>query len=138
MDIKINKLIYEGLVNYNNSLDNNYGNTILDLVPLERKQFPYTIVRAIRDTANVNYNTCYGRISSKGYRVDIYAQNKGTKLKRNDIAEYLAQQIDKYMGNIVGLDRVSYNAIDLENEGTTYHIIITYSGNLDEYRRKFI
>lgn len=138
MDIKINKLIYEGLVDYNNSLDNNYGNTILDLVPLERKQFPYTIVRAIRDTANVNYNTCYGRISSKGYRVDIYAQNKGTKLKRNDIAEHLAQQIDKYMGNIVGLDRVSYNAIDLENEGTTYHIIITYSGNLDEYRRKFI
>lgn len=136
MDIQVNKDIYNGLKAYNNTLNkSNYGNTILEVAP-KNKVYPYTILHTIRDVANPNYNTLYGRVSSKGYRVDIYAQDKG-KVLRKDIADIISQQVDFYM-SAIGLQRVSYNAVDLESEGTTYHIIMTYSADLDEYRRKFI
>lgn len=136
MDIQVNKDIYNGLKAYNTSNSTtNYGNTVLEVAP-KNKVYPYTLIQVIRDVANPNYNTCFGRVSSKGYRVDIYAQDKG-KILRKDIADIISQQVDYFLSEI-GLQRVSYNAIDLENEGTTYHIIMTYSADLDEYRRKFI
>ena len=134
MDIQVNNEIYNGLKEYNSKLSKNYGNSILELAPREKKVYPYTIFQTIRDTSIDN--SCYGKRSSKGYRVDIYAQDKG-KFSRKDIAQILAQQVDYYLSDI-NLKRVSYNEIDLENNGTTYHIIMTYSGELDEYRRKFI
>lgn len=136
MDIQVNKDIYNGLKAYNTSNSTtNYGNTVLEVAP-KNKVYPYTLIQVIRDVANTNYNTCFGRVSSKGYRVDIYAQDKG-KILRKDVADVISQQVDYFLSEI-GLQRVSYNAIDLENEGTTYHIIMTYSADLDEYRRKFI
>ncbi len=133
MDIQINNDLYTALVEYNSKLDKNFGNTVLNLAPLNKK-YPYTIFSTIRDIGVDN--NCYGKRSSKGYRLDIYAQDKGTKYNRLEIAEQIAQNLDKFMSK-VGLQRVSYNFFDVENEGTTYHIIITYSANYDEYRRKF-
>lgn len=137
MDIKANKELYYSLKEYNKQLNNNYGNVILDAAPIEKKVYPYTIFRTIRDVSNKNYNSCFGKISEKGYKIDIYAQNKGTKHTKETIAENIAEQLDEFM-SFIGLNRVSYNSIDFENEGTTLHLILTYSGNLDEYRRKFI
>lgn len=137
MDLKANKELYYSLKEYNDKLSNNYGNTVLETIPLEKKIYPYTIFRAIRDTSIKNQNSCYGKASQKGYRIDIYAQDKGTKYPRDVIAETIAEKLDDFM-SFVGLDRISFNSIDNENEGTTLHLIITYSGVLDEYRRKFI
>jgi hypothetical protein len=134
MDIQVNKDLYNALVLHNSKLDKNFGNTVLQLAPTNKK-YPYTIFSTIRDTSIDN--NCYGKRSNKGYRLDIYAQDKGTKYNRLEIAEHIAQSLDKFM-SLIGLERVSYNAFDVENEGTTYHIIITYSATLDEYRRKFI
>lgn len=134
MDIQVNEDLYNALVQYNAKLEKNFGNTVLKLAP-RNKKYPYTIFSTIRDTS-IN-NNCYGKRSSKGYRLDIYAQDKGTKYDRLEIAEHIAQSLDEFM-SLIGLERVSYNAFDVENEGTTYHIIITYSATLDEYRRKFI
>lgn len=134
MDVKINKDIYNGLVNYNKELEDNFGNSIVDLPPVNKK-YPYTIFSTIRDVANKNYNSCYGKISNKGYKLDIYAQDKG-KIKRNDIAQQLSEQLDTFM-NFVGLSRVSYNEFNSEQQGTVCHIIVTYDNNYDEYRRKF-
>lgn len=135
MDTKINEQLYNDLVKYNASLQNNYANTVLDLAP-NTKKYPYTIFSTIRDVANKNYNTCYGRVSSKGYRLDIYAQDKG-KVKRNKIAQSICEQLDEFM-SAIGLQRVSYNEFDVENEGTVFHIITTYSSDYDEYRKRFI
>lgn len=136
MDIQINREICTALAEYNKGLEKNYGNVVLDAPPVNKK-YPLTVIQNIRDVANANYNSCYGRVSSKGYKVHIYAQDKG-KISRVVIAETIAKNVDDFLGRQVGLIRESYNSIDLENEGTTLHIIMTYSGNLDEYRRKFI
>jgi hypothetical protein len=136
MDIKANGELFNSLKLYNDGLQNNFGNKILDAPPLEKKVYPYTIFRTVRDVSKKGYNSCYGKVSSKGFKIDIYAQNKGSKYGKQEIAETIAENIDDFM-SFVGLERTSYNPL-LENEGTTLHIVLVYSGDLDEYRRRFI
>jgi hypothetical protein len=45
--------------------------------------------------------------------------------------------VDKYLTGIA-LTRISFNVSELENDASTYHIIMTYSGNLHENRRRLI
>ena len=138
MDIETYKHIYNGLVALNKKTKPNYNNTVLDSPPFfgesEKISFPITIFEEIRNTST-GYNSCYERVASVGYRVDILAQDKG-KYSKLDIARELAQMVDSYLCAI-GLSRVSYNS-DLLMQGTTYHIVMTYTGNLLENRRKFI
>ena len=137
MDIIVYNNILDGMVAYNNKLPKNYGNTIVGVPPIE-PTYPITIFDEIRNVAVRGYNTCYDRLSSNGYRVDIFAQDKGTKYKKQDIARSLAQELDNYLTNVVGLSRVSFNVSNLERNGDVYHIIMTYEGTLHENRRKFI
>ena len=67
---------------------------------------------------------------------DIYAKTKGS-VSKQIIARKIAQEVDNYLTN-VGLTRASFNVSDLENDSSIYHIIMTYSGNLYENRRRFI
>lgn len=136
MDIVVYENILEGLKEYNDALAQNYGNTVVAFAPTN-PTYPLTVLDEIRNVANRYYNTCYDRLSSNGYRADIYAKTKGNVTKQT-IARKLAQEIDNYMTNYVGLNRVSYNVSELENDGSIYHIIITYEGTLHENRRKFI
>ena len=132
MDIQANNELYNSLKKYNLGLTNNFGNTILDVPPVNPK-FPFTLLQCIRDVSVSEAK--HGKISDKAYRLDIFAQDKG-KFNRRLIAENIANQVDEFMG-YVGLKRVSYNFIDVEGEGALAHIILTYSANLDEYRRRF-
>ena len=75
-------------------------------------------------------------VSSVGYRVDIYAKTKGN-VDKQSIARKCAKMADEYLTGI-GLTRISYNTSEIENDGSIYHIIVTYSGNLHENRRRFI
>ena len=136
MDIQINKDIYSNLKEFNDNRGDNYGNKVLEAVP-KNKIYPYTVFQTVRDVADTRYNTPFDRVSNKGYRIDIYAQDKG-QILRKDIAEQISKIVDFYLSNYYKLTRASFNAIDLENEGTVYHIIMMYSGNLHENRRKFI
>ena len=135
MDIKAFEYLLEGYKAYNASLDNNYGNVVVDLPPIS-PEFPLTIVTEARNVALSTYSTCYERVASVGYRVDIWAQDKGN-VSRLTIARTIAEQADEFFTTI-GLMRVSFNANSLSDEGGSYHIILTYSGNLDETRRRFI
>ncbi len=135
MDTKTYKILLSGLTDYNASLEKNYGNAVLPY-PATTPTYPYTVFDEIRNVANANYNTCYDRVASVGYRVDVFAKTKG-KVTKQDIAREIAQKVDKYLTG-VGLLRVSYNASELENDSSIYHIIITYSADLHENRRKFI
>lgn len=135
MDILAYDYILAGLKDYNNNLDKNYGNVVVSY-PSTNPTYPYTVFDEIRNVANRNYNTPYDKVASVGYRVDIYAKTKGNVTKQ-EIARYIAQQADKYLSNI-GLLQVSYNVSELENDSSIYHIIMTYSGNLYENRRKLI
>lgn len=135
MDIVTAKLLFDGLVDYNANLKKNYGNVVVPF-PAQDPTYPYTIFNEIRNVANASYNTCYDKVASVGYRVVVFAKTKG-KVTKLDIARDIAQKIDTYLTN-VGLLRVSYNASELENDSSIYQIIMTYSGNLFENRRKFI
>jgi hypothetical protein len=142
MDNKVYFDILNGLKEYNKSLSENYGNAIYSLPPkLDKDQnlkFPITRFSQTRNIANSKYNTCYERVSSLGFSLDIFAKDKGTKKLRNEIALDLAEKLNAFLTNICGLLQTSYNEFDLEAQGSIYRITMTYSGNLHENRRRFI
>lgn len=135
MDILAYEYILENLKAYNASLSQNYGNTVV-ATPPSNPTYPLTVFDEIRNVANTTYNTCFERVASVGYRADIYAKTKGN-ITKQIIARKIAQEVDNYLTSI-GLTRISFNISELENDSSIYHIIITYSGNLHENRRRFI
>ena len=135
MDIQVYDSIFNGLKEYNDSVEQNYGNDVVRFAPV-KPSYPLTVLEEIRNVANPSFNSCFDRVSSIGYRVDIYAKTKGNMTKQK-IARIVAQIVDKYMTNI-GLLRVSYNVIELENDSSIYHIIMTYAGNLHENRNRLV
>lgn len=142
MDNKAYFDILNALKEFNKSLAHNYGNTVYSLPPKlnndQELKFPITRFSQIRNVANSSFNTCFDRVASLGFSLDIFAKDKGTKKLRNEIVLELAEQFDEFLTNTFGLLRVSYNEFDLEGEGLIYRISMTYSGNLHENRRKFI
>ena len=135
MDILAYEYMLQGLKDYNATIEQNYSNVVV-ATPPTNPTYPLTVFDEIRNVANPNYNSCYERVASVGYRADIYAKTKGS-VSKQIIARRIAQEVDRYLTN-VGLTRVSFNVSELENDSSIYHIIITYSGNLHENRRKLI
>ena len=135
MDIFTYDCVLEGLKRHNKKAKQNYGNSVVSYAPKE-PTFPLTVLSEIRNVANPLHNTCYERVASVGYSVRIYAQTKGNKNKQT-IARVCAQIADEYMSGI-GLLRISYNYNESVNEDGLAEIVMTYSGNLHENRRKFI
>lgn len=135
MDILAYEYMLQGLKDYNATIEQNYGNVVV-ATPPTNPTYPLTVLDEIRNVANPNYNGCFERIASVGYRADIYAKTKGS-VSKQIIARRIAQEVDRYLTN-VGLTRVSFNVSELENDSSIYHIIMTYSGNLQEFRRKLI
>ena len=135
MDILAYEAILQGLKEYNGKATQNYGNAIVRTPPTS-PTYPLTVFTEIRNVANTNFNSCFERVSSVGYRADIYAKTKG-KITKDEIARKIAKLVDEYLNNI-GLTRVSFNISELENDGSIFRIIMTYSGNLHENRKRFI
>lgn len=136
MDIKVYDDIINGLREYNDNLTENYGNVIVEY-PSAKPTYPYTVFREIRNVADTRYNTRYQKVSSLGYRVDIFAKSMGN-ISKSDIARNLMQSIDDFLSNTVGLTQISYNYSDIENDASIYSIILTYTCNFDENRRRII
>jgi hypothetical protein len=135
MDILAYEYVYQGLKNYNDSMSKNHGNTIVKTPPTN-PTYPLTVFSEIRNVANLSFNSCFERVASVGYRADIYAKTKN-KITKDTIAREIAKLVDEYLSNI-GLLRISFNISELVNDNSIYHIIMTYSGNLHENKRKFI
>lgn len=133
MDITLYDNILDKLTAFNNNLSDNYGNVVLPY-PSEKPTYPYTVFDEIRNTANKSYNSHFCRLSSVGYRVDIYAKNMG-KINKQKIARDIAKQLNDYLTYSCGLTQVSWNRIELENDGSIYCITMTYSASLFENRR---
>lgn len=134
MDILAYNYLYDGLVEYNSSLGSPRGNTVVSLPPKE-PTYPLTVLQEIRNVGT-NRNSDFERVASVGYSVRIYAKSKG-KVDKQTIAREIAQFVDNYMRRFL-LVRISYNANESINDDSIYEIIMTYSGNLHENRRKFI
>lgn len=135
MDIYAYDYMLQGLRDCNDKATENYGNVIVKF-PTKNTTYPHTQFEEIRNVANPRYNTCHERVASVGYRVDIFAKTKG-EIDKQTIARICAEISDRYLSGI-GLTRISYNANESLNDSSIYQIIMTYSGNLDEKRRRLI
>jgi hypothetical protein len=135
MDIKAYDYLYEGLKDFNEKSGKPRGNDIVHYPPTT-PTYPLTVFDEIRNVANSSYNTCFDRVASTGYVARIYAKTKGN-ITKQQIAREVAETVDKYLSS-VGLLRISYNANESVNDDSIYEIILTYSGNLQENRRRFI
>ena len=135
MDILAYDYVLQGLRDFNQKADKNYGNVVVPLPPSDRT-FPLTVFAEIRNTANPLYNATHEKVASVGYRADIFAKTKG-KVDKQTIAREIAVIVDEYLTNI-GLTRISFNLEELVNDASIVRIILTYSGNLQETRRRFI
>ena len=135
MDILAYEYMLQGLKDFNEKNGKPYKHEIVPY-PTTDTKYPHTVFEEIRNIANPQYNGCFDRVASVGYRADIYAQTKG-KIEKQTIARECAELVDKYLTGI-GLTRISFNVSELENESSLYHIIMTYSGNLHENKRRLI
>lgn len=141
MDVLAYEYMLENLKAFNDKAERNHGNKIYSAPPVVSKDrkisYPITIFEEIRNVAIENNNYFCERVASVGYQVDIYAQDKGTKVKKTTVAREVAQIVDEYLSGI-GLTRVSFNVSSLENNGALCRIMMTYSGNLYENSRRLI
>lgn len=135
MDIQVYEDIFNGLVEYNRKVDE--FETAIVPYPTTDTTFPFVALEETRNVADQRYNTCFNRVSSVGYKVEIYAKDIGT-LDKQTIARKKAKQIDDYMTNNVGLTRIAFATNNLVNDASQYRITMTYNGTLFENRRKFI
>lgn len=135
MDIITYNYLYDGLVDLNEKSGKPRGNAVVHYPPKE-PTYPLTVFDEIRNISNPSFNTPFDRVASVGYMARIYAKTKG-KIDKQTIAREIAQMVDKYC-TYCGLTRISYNANESVNDSSIYEIIMTYSGNLHENRRKFI
>jgi hypothetical protein len=135
MDILAYNYLYDGLVDFNEKSGKPRGNAVVHYPP-KTPTYPLTVFDEIRNVANTSFNTSFDRVASMGYVARIYAKTKGN-IDKQTIAREVAQMVDKYL-TYCGLSRISYNANESVNDNSIYEIIMTYSGNLHENRRKFI
>lgn len=135
MDIFAYDYIYEGLKAYVARQGNPYGCTVVDEVPLD-PIYPLIIISEIRNVANTSFNTCFDRVSSIGYSIDIYAQTMGEKTKKQ-IARELAALANEYLSTI-GLVRSGFVPDGLVRDASLHRIIMTFTGNLHENSRRII
>ena len=135
MDVLAYEYLKEGTIAYNEENGKPYGNAVVGKAP-KTPTYPLTIFNEIRNVANASFNTIADRVGSMGYSVRIEAKDKG-KVSNQTIAREIAQFINRYLEHF-NLLRISYNENTSVNDDSIYEIIMTYSGNLHENRRKFI
>lgn len=136
MDIQVYEDIVDALTYCNERLEKNYGNVVVRY-PSTNPTYPYTVVREIRNVPVGRYNRNYDKVSSVGYRIDIFAKTKGS-VSKQEIARKLMKGLNDFMQDTLGLSLVSKNEGDLENDSSIYPVILTYSGNFEEFRRRLI
>lgn len=134
MDIQFYDKLYSALKEYNEKIGKPHGNCVLDEEPL-KPSYPITIIEEIRNVADNSFDTCFDRVASVGYSINIYAQGKG-KVTKKDIAREIAQKVDEFMTNFAGLKRVGFAGDGLVRDNSLHRIIMTYTGNLHENRQK--
>ena len=128
MDIWAYEDLLKGMRNYNDMLGKPRGNVIVKY-STENSTYPHTIFSEIR---NVDYLVTQ-RVASVGYRITVCAKTKGN-IDKETIAREVAEKMDKFLTS-KKLRRISYNGNPQVNDSSIYQIDITYSGNLDEFRR---
>lgn len=139
MDITVYDKLYEALeaalTEFNNA--SGFGATLSPYSPDEPK-YPLVILTEVRNQPRNRFYGTRERVSSLGYRVDIFAKTalitKPNKTKepytKQQICRQLMQFIAEFMEYKLGFNLISNNPFDsVGTQGELYQIILVFQQN---------
>lgn len=147
MDITVYDKLYEALEIALNEFNTKSGfkAQISPYAPDEPK-YPLIILSEARNQPHSQYNGIRQRVSSLGYKVDIYAKTsiitlpnkKKTTLNKQQICRELMQFITDFMQVKIGLNLISNNNFDsVGTQGELYQITLVFQQNYYENKEYF-
>lgn len=137
MIITVYDEIFEALKEYNDTLEENYGNVIVGTAPSD-PTYPLTVFDEISNAPSRRTNIKpLDRVDGLGYELNIYAKTMGEVLKQT-IARAIAKQLDDFLTVEIGLTQLSMNPVPNVNDSSIYRINIRYSAKYYENRAKIL
>ena len=138
MEIELYDNIKKGLQDYIKSLNlsKSLNPSVVGFEP-STPTYPLVIIDEVNNVPYQNMRSVRQTVSDKSYRVDIYAETKGS-ISKQEIARKIMKYCDDYLTHI-GLKQLSMNAFP--NEGTNgklYHIVLMYSARYFENKQYFV
>jgi hypothetical protein len=138
MEIELYPTIKEGLQEHIKSLNlsKSYNPSVVGFEPSEPK-YPLVIIDEVNNVPYQNMRSFRQTVSDKSYRVDIYAETKGS-ISKQEIARTIMKHCNDYLA-CIGLKQVSMNTF--ANDGTNgklYHIVLMYSARYFENKQYFV
>ena len=138
MEIELYEKIKKGLQDHIKSLDlsKSYNPSVVGFAPSEPK-YSLVIIDEVNNSPYLNMSSFRQIVSDKSYRVDIYAETKGS-ISKQEIARTLMKHCNDYL-TYIGLKQVSMNTF--ANDGTNgklYHIVLMYSARYFENKQYFV
>ena len=138
MEIELYEKIKKGLQDHIKSLDlsKSYNPSVVGFAPSEPK-YPLVVIDEVNNAPYLNMSSFRQIVSDKSYRVDIYAETKGS-ISKQEIARTLMKHCNDYL-TYIGLKQVSMNTF--ANDGTNgklYHIVLMYSARYFENKQYFV
>ncbi len=138
MEIELYEIIKKGLQDYIKSLNlsKSLNPSVVGFEP-SNPTYPLVIIDEVNNVPYQNMRSVRQTVSDKSYRVDIYAETKGS-ISKQEIARKIMKYCDDYLTHI-GLKQLSMNIF--ANDGTNgklYHIVLMYSARYFENKQYFV
>lgn len=135
MDIQVYENILQGLKDHNKSIGAPHGNAVVRY-PTAESTYPHAYFRETTNLADPVYNGRFDRVSTLGYSLTVYAKQKN-KIPKDIIAREVAQELNSYLTEVVGLKQIGYNYLPQVNDNSICAVVITYTVQLHENRQRF-
>lgn len=118
------------------TLSKSYKPSVVGIEP-SSPTYPLIIIDEADNTPYQNMDNFRQTVASVSYKVDIYAETKGS-ITKQQIARTIMKHCDGFC-RCAGLKQVSMNTFP--NEGTNgklYHIVLMYSARFFENKQYFV
>ena len=135
MDIQVYEDILQGLKDYNEKIGKPYNNVIVRY-PTSETTYPHCVFREITNLTDPKYKGRFDKVATLGYYLEIFAKQKN-KTPKDKIAREIAQKLNTYLTEVVGLNQMGFNVAPQINENSICRIIVTYTVQLHENRQRF-
>lgn len=138
MQTELYEEIKKGLQDHFASLElsKSYKPSVVGFEP-SSPTYPLIIIDEVDNTPYQNMSHYRQTVASVSYKVDIYAETKGS-ITKQQIARTLMKHCDNYF-RCINLKQVSMNPFP--NDGTNgklYHIVLMYSARFFENKQYFV
>jgi hypothetical protein len=138
MEIELYEKIKNGLKDHIESLElpKIENPSVVGVAPTSPK-YPLIIIDEIGNPPYQNMIGLRQTVRDMSYRVDIYAEDKGS-LSKQMLARKLMKVCDEYLTHI-GLKQISMNPFQNDGvNGKLYHIVLVYSVRYFENKQYFV